>query len=101
MSVLDVRDLTIDFRTANGVVRVVDGVSFSIGAGEILGMVGESGSGKTQTMLAVMGLIRDPNVVVGGQALLDGEDLLALPPKQLRRVRGKRIAMVFQDPMTS
>ncbi|WBB98947.1 MULTISPECIES: ABC transporter ATP-binding protein [unclassified Solwaraspora] len=98
--VLSVRDLTVRIGTRRGVARVVNGVSYDVHAGETLAIVGESGSGKTVAALAVMGLLDEP-ARVGGQALLDGTDLLALDERQLRRVRGNQIAMVFQDPMTS
>jgi peptide/nickel transport system ATP-binding protein len=98
---LDVRDLKVSFRTERGLVRAVDGVSFSVGRREIVGLVGESGSGKTQTLLSLMRLIEDPNAIVEGKILFDGEDVLAIPRKELPRLRGNRIAMIFQDPMTS
>jgi len=100
--VLDVRDLTVRFDTRQGSVRAVERVSFALEQGETLGLVGESGSGKTVTSLAVMGLIPSPpGVVESGQAWFGGRDLLRLAPAQLRAVRGDRIAMIFQDPMTS
>ena len=99
--VLAIRDLCIDFRTAQGMVRAVDRLSFSIGAGEILGLVGESGSGKTISMLASVGLISDPNAVVSGSILYKGRELIGLPAHALRQVRGQEIAMIFQDPMTA
>ncbi|WFE29148.1 ABC transporter ATP-binding protein [Solwaraspora sp. WMMD791] len=98
--VLSVRDLTVRIGTRRGVARVVNGVSYDVRAGETLAIVGESGSGKTVAALAVMGLLDEP-ARVSGQVLLGGTDLLALGERQLRRVRGNRIAMVFQDPMTS
>ena len=100
-ALLEIRDLHVSFRTRDGVVRAVDGVSTSLGRGETLGVVGESGSGKSVTALTVMGLTRLPNAVVGGQVLLDGLDLLELPSDRLRSVRGKRVAMIFQDPLSS
>ena len=98
---LEVRDLSVSFRTENGVVRAVDGLSLSLALGEVVGIVGESGSGKTVSMMAVMRLIRDPNAVIEGQVLLRGRDLMRLPPNEMRLVRGGEIAMIFQDPMTA
>ena len=98
---LEVRDLSVSFRTENGVVRAVDGLSLSLALGEVVGIVGESGSGKTVSMMAVMRLIRDPNAVIEGQVLLRGRDLMQLPPNEMRLVRGGEIAMIFQDPMTA
>jgi peptide/nickel transport system ATP-binding protein len=98
---LDVRDLSVSFRTDDGLVRAVDGLSFSIDLGDVLGIVGESGSGKTVSMLAVMRLIRDPNAIVGGQVLYRGRDLTKMSQSEMREVRGSEIAMIFQDPMTA
>jgi peptide/nickel transport system ATP-binding protein len=98
---LEVRDLSVSFRTEAGVVRAVDGVSLSVGLGEVVGIVGESGSGKTVSMMAVMRLIRDPNAVIEGSVLLRGRDLMTLSAREMRGVRGGEIAMVFQDPMTA
>jgi peptide/nickel transport system ATP-binding protein len=98
---LDVRDLHVSFRTEDGVVRAVDGLSFSIGAGDVVGIVGESGSGKTVSMMAVMRLIRDPNAIVEGQVLYRGRDLLQLSRREMREIRGGEIAMIFQDPLTA
>src|SRR5438874_12763803 len=95
---LEVKDLTVSFRTENGVVRAVDGLSLSIGLGEVVGIVGESGSGKTVSMMAVMRLIRDPNAVVEGQVLLRGRDLGRLSAREMRGVRGGEVAMLFQAP---
>ena len=82
-------------------VRAVDRLSLSIGQGEVLGIVGESGSGKTVSMMAVLGLIRDPNAIVEGEVLYRGRDLLRVSQRELREVRGSEIAMIFQDPMTA
>ena len=102
MSLLNVTNLRTSFHTRNGIVRAVDGVSFSIEKGETLGIVGESGSGKSVTCYSIMGLVpQPPGRIEGGQALFDGADLLALKDAELNRIRGKRIAMIFQDPMTS
>ncbi|MDX3110011.1 ABC transporter ATP-binding protein, partial [Nonomuraea angiospora] len=98
---LAVEDLTVEFATREGVLRAVDGVSLRVGPGEILGVVGESGSGKSVTAMSVLGLVRPPGRVVRGSVRFDGEDLLALPARRLRRIRGRRIAMIFQDPMTA
>jgi len=102
MSLLEVQDLRTAFHTRNGVVRAVDGVSFSVERGETLGIVGESGSGKSVTCYSLMGLIpKPPGRIESGTARFDGADLLAMGEAELNRIRGKRIAMIFQDPMTS
>ena len=107
MSVLDVRDLQIQFDTAAGAVRAVKGISFSVGKGRTLAVVGESGCGKSVTAMALMRLLRSPGRIVGGQMLLDlGDktvDLAALDPKgaPIRGIRGNQMAMIFQEPMTS
>jgi peptide/nickel transport system ATP-binding protein len=98
---LEVRDLRVSFKTESGVVHAVDGLSFSIALGEVLGIVGESGSGKTVSMLSVMRLIRDPNAIVEGEILYRGRDLMRLSQKEMREVRGSEIAMIFQDPLTA
>ncbi len=98
---LSVRDLNVSFRTEQGMVRAVDGVSFDVGEGELLGVVGESGSGKTVSLLAVMGLITDPNAVITGSIQYRGRELIGLKPREMRALRGKEIAMIFQDPMTA
>ncbi|HET7341373.1 MAG TPA: ABC transporter ATP-binding protein [Methylomirabilota bacterium] len=101
-AVLDVRDLQAHLQTRWGLVRAVDGVSFAVRAGETLGLVGESGSGKTMTALSLLRLLPRPaGRIVGGQVLLDGEDLLAKSEREMRRVRGRRISMILQDPQTS
>jgi peptide/nickel transport system ATP-binding protein len=96
---LDVQDLRTEFPTRAGAVRAVDGVSFTVGKGRILGLVGESGSGKSVTGYSLMGLVDSPGRVTGGRILLDGQELRGLPEREMRRLRGNRIAMVFQDPM--
>jgi len=103
MPLLNVTNLTVHFHTRNGVVRAAENVSFEIEKGETLAIVGESGSGKSVTCYSLMGLVpQPPGVIEGGSALFDGKiDLLKCPPAELNRVRGKRIAMIFQDPMTS
>ena len=98
---LEVKDLKVSFRTEDGIVRAVDGVSFSIAKGEVLGIVGESGSGKSVTMMSVMRLIIDPNAVFEGQVIYKGRDLMKVGQDAMREVRGAEIAMIFQDPMTS
>ena len=98
---LQVRGLKVSFRSEHGLLRAVDDVSFDVGEREILGIVGESGSGKTISLLSVMGLISDPNAVIEGSIVYKGRELLGLPPRELRQVRGKEIAMIFQDPMTA
>jgi oligopeptide/dipeptide ABC transporter ATP-binding protein len=102
MALLEVEDLRTHFFTRRGVTRAVDGVSFTLDAGETLALVGESGSGKSVTCLSLVRLVPEPaGRIVGGRVLLDGENLLDKTPAQMRRVRGKQIAMVLQDPMTS
>jgi len=99
---LVVDDLKTHFFTRRGITRAVDGVSFTLRAGETLALVGESGSGKSVTCLSLVRLVPEPaGRIVGGRVLLDGEDLLGKSPAEMRRVRGKQIAMVLQDPMTS
>ena len=99
---LEVENLKVQFKTDDGLVRAVDGVSFAVAPGETLGIVGESGSGKTVANLAVMGLVpQPPGRVVGGTAHFYGDDLLRMNRRQLAAIRGHRIAMIFQDPMTS
>jgi oligopeptide/dipeptide ABC transporter ATP-binding protein len=99
---LSVEELRAGFATAGGFVRAVDGVSFEIRRGEVLGLVGESGCGKTVTALALLRLLpRPPAVIEGGRALFHGQDLLAMPIAELRRIRGGKIGMIFQEPMTA
>jgi oligopeptide/dipeptide ABC transporter ATP-binding protein len=100
--ILSIRDLTVEFETDDGIVKAVTGVSYDLDPGETLGIVGESGSGKSVSVLTMLGLIpQPPGRIVRGQALYDGRDLLKLPKKQLRDIRGGDVAMIFQDPMTS
>ncbi len=97
-TLLDVRNLTVRFRTRDGVVQAVSDLSFTIRRGETLGVVGESGSGKSVTSLAIMGLLNRAYADVSGEILFEGRDLLKLTPEQLRGVRGKDVSMIFQDP---
>ncbi|GAB6933418.1 ABC transporter ATP-binding protein [Calditerricola satsumensis] len=98
---LEVRDLRTYFFTKTGVVKAVDGVSFTVAPGETLGIVGESGSGKSVTVLSILRLVAEPGRIVGGDIRLEGESLLAKTEREMASIRGNRIAMVFQDPMTS
>lgn len=98
---LSVRDLRVSFRTEQGLMQAIDGVSFDVSEGEILGVVGESGSGKTVSLLAVMGLINDPNAVIEGSIKYRDRELVGLPSSEMRKLRGREIAMIFQDPMTA
>jgi oligopeptide/dipeptide ABC transporter ATP-binding protein len=98
---LEIRDLETRFITEAGILRAVDGVSFSLSRGEILGLVGESGCGKSMTALSIMRLVPPPGTIVSGQILLEGRDLLTMSPEQIRLLRGERISMVFQEPMSA
>src|SRR5258708_6265819 len=101
-ALLEVKDLRTEFRTADGTVRAVNGVSYSLQQGETLGIVGESGCGKSVSALSIMRLIpQPPGRIVGGEVIFEGKDLLRLDDDAMRHVRGRKIAMVFQDPMTS
>jgi oligopeptide transport system ATP-binding protein len=101
-NLLEVRDLRTYFHTADGTVKAVDGVTFSLRRGETLGIVGESGSGKSVTNLSILRLIQSPpGHIVSGAVEFDGRDILRLPEEEVRKIRGRRIAMIFQDPMTS
>src|SRR6266576_3115871 len=99
--VLSVRNLKVEFPTRRGTLTAIDGVSSDIAPGEILGVVGESGAGKSITGTAVIGLIEPPGRIAGGEVGLRGERIDKLPPDEMRKIRGKRIGMVFQDPLTS
>src|SRR3954451_23695539 len=100
--VLEVRSLKTQFKTQDGVVKAVDDVSFSVMPGETLGVVGESGCGKSMTGLSIMRLIPSPpGKIADGQVLLEGRDILKMSENDVRKIRGKEIAMIFQDPMTS
>jgi oligopeptide/dipeptide ABC transporter ATP-binding protein len=98
---LEVRDLSVSFRTQDGTVHAVDNVSFTVNRGEVLGIVGESGSGKSVTAMTLMRLVLDQNAVFSGEVLFDGRDLMQLSQHDMLQVRGTKIAMIFQDPMTS
>ena len=100
-SILEVRDLKTHFFTDDGVVEAVDGVSFTIKRGEVLGLVGESGCGKSVASLSIMRLIDKPGKIVGGEVIFKGEDLLKKTEEEMRKIRGSEIAMIFQEPMTS
>ncbi|HUG46610.1 MAG TPA: ABC transporter ATP-binding protein [Sphingomicrobium sp.] len=101
MALLEVQDLSTYFHLRGGVVRAVDSVNFEVERGQTIGIVGESGSGKSVTCYSVMRLIHPPGRIMGGRVLFNGEDLLSLPESRMRKVRGDRISMIFQDPMTS
>ena len=101
MNLLEVRHLQTHFATPRGEIRAVDDVSFALRQGETLSLVGESGCGKSVTALSVLRLIAPPGRIAGGEILFEGRDLLALPEREMRAIRGDDIAMIFQDPMTS
>jgi len=98
---LQVRNLRISFRTTNGKVQAVRDISFDLGKGETLAIVGESGSGKSVTSKAILGILAGNSIVEGGEILYDGKDLLKIPEEDFHKIRGDKIAMIFQDPMTS
>src|ERR1700753_2080968 len=98
---LDVQDLQVSFTTEDGLVRAVDGVSFTLDRGEVVAIVGESGSGKSVTVMTLMGLTRSPNARFAGAARLGGGDLISASEQELERLRGREIAMIFQDPISS
>ena len=101
-ALLEVRNLQVDFRTRNGIAHVLDGIEFSLSKGEILGIVGESGCGKSMTALAIMGLVpTPPGRIAGGEIVYRGENLLKASKERMRRIRGNRISMIFQEPMTA
>ncbi|HEY8610076.1 MAG TPA: ATP-binding cassette domain-containing protein, partial [Roseomonas sp.] len=98
---LEVRDLVVEFPTRRGVLRALDKVSFDIAPGEVLGVVGESGAGKSMTGAAIIGLLEPPGRVAGGSISLHGQRIDNLPPREMRKIRGKRIGAIFQDPLTT
>jgi oligopeptide/dipeptide ABC transporter ATP-binding protein len=98
---LEVRDLSVSFRTQDGTVHAVDKVSFTVNRGEVLGIVGESGSGKSVTAMTLMRLVLDQNAVFSGEVLFNGRDLMQMSQRDMLQVRGTQISMIFQDPMTS
>ena len=100
-AVLSVRDLSVSFATRQGVVRAVDGLSFDVGAKEVLGIVGESGSGKSVAMYSMLGLVRDANVSISGSVRFEGREILGLSDTEMQSVRGGEVGMIFQDPMTA
>jgi len=101
VALLEVRDLTTRFRTDDGIVKAVSGVNFSLDRGQTLGVVGESGSGKSVTFLTLMGLVDRRHAQVSGSVLFDGQEILGASGSRLQKIRGQRIGMIFQDPMTS
>ena len=100
-TVLQVSDLNVDIATARGTVRAVDGVSIDVPRGEAVGLVGESGSGKSMTLRAILGVLPAEAKITGGQVVLDGTDLVPLPTSALNRIRGPKLAMIFQEPMSA
>ena len=101
MALLEIENLSVEFPSHNGTMHAVDGVSLSVDSGDVLGIVGESGSGKSVTMMALMGLVAFPGVVRADKLRFDGHDLLALSPRERRKLTGKDLSMIFQDPTTS
>jgi oligopeptide transport system ATP-binding protein len=101
VALLEVKSLRTSFFTDDGEVRAVDGVSFSVEPGKLMGIVGESGSGKTASVLSIMRLLPESAKIVGGEVLFEGRDLTKLPEPEMRAIRGAKIAMIFQEPMTS
>src|SRR3954466_3866344 len=101
MALLEIRDLKVHFDTEAGLVKAVDGVSYTVDRGQTLGIVGESGSGKSVSSMTVMGLTRASNARISGEILFEGRDLLKATDAELRAVRGNDIAMIFQDPLSS
>ena len=98
---LQVKGLRTSFHTRDGIVRAVDGIDFEVGRGEILGLVGESGCGKSVTSMSILRLVAEPGKIEGGEVIFDGQDLLKLPTGEMRRIRGDRISMIFQQPQSS
>ena len=98
---LEVKDLKVSFFTPAGEVKAVGGISYDLDYGEVMGVVGESGSGKSQEAYSIIGLLQSPGKVVGGSITFEGKDMLALTKKEMQEYRGNKIAMIFQNPMTS
>lgn len=99
---LSIKDLTIQYKTDSGIVQAVNHLSFDLNRGETIGLVGETGAGKTTTALGIMGIIpKPPGEVLSGSIELNGINLLEIPEAEMRKIRGKRISMIFQDPMTA
>ena len=101
MSLLQVKNLVVEFPNRHGVLRAIDDISFSIAPGEILGVVGESGAGKSLTGASIIGLLEPPGRVSSGEVWLEGRRIDNLPYEEMRKVRGRRIGAIFQDPLTS
>ena len=99
--ILEVDNLKVEFPTRRGTLTAIDGISFSVAPGEVLGVVGESGAGKSITGMAVIGLLDPPGRIAAGEVLLEGRRIDNLPHEALRRIRGRRIGVIFQDPLTS
>ena len=97
---IEVKDLRVSFFTPAGEVKAVDGISYSLGYNEVMGVVGESGSGKSVEAYSIIGLLQNPGRVIGGSITFEGEDLLAYTPEQMRQFRGNKVSMIFQNPMT-
>src|SRR6187200_367239 len=101
MALLEIENLQVHFETDDGIVKAVDGISYTVDRGETLGIVGESGSGKSVSSLTVMGLTRSASARISGQVLFEGKDLLTASDDEIRAIRGDDIAMIFQDPLSS
>ena len=101
MSLLQVKNLIVEFPGRHGTLRALDDISFEIAPGEILGVVGESGAGKSLTGAAIIGLLEPPGRIGGGQIILEGERIDGLPYERMRHIRGRKIGAIFQDPLTS
>src|SRR3954452_19406918 len=101
MPLREVLDLSVEFRSRRGVLKALEGISFAIESGEVLGVVGESGAGKSLTGAAIIGLLEPPGRISGGEILLDGQRIDNLPYEKMRHIRGKQIGAIFQDPLTT